>query len=123
MCNKCNCHGAGLAAFLLGALVGAAAGVLLAPAKGETTRRKLKRLASDAYEDQKEFVLEHAGELKKRAGEVKDKIAERAGEVKDKIAERAGEAKEKLAEGKDKVVKEFNKRKDELAAKFKKEEE
>lgn len=112
MCNKCNCHGAGLAAFLLGALVGAAAGVLLAPAKGETTRRKLKRLASDAYEDQKEFVLEHAGELKKRAGEVKEKIAERA-----------EEAKEKLAEGKDKVVKEFNKRKDELAAKFKKEEE
>ena len=40
MCHKCECAGAGIAAFLLGALVGAAAGVLLAPAKGEVTRRK-----------------------------------------------------------------------------------
>ena len=39
MCHKCECAGAGIAAFLLGALVGAAAGVLLAPAKGEVTRR------------------------------------------------------------------------------------
>ena len=51
MCDKCNCNckaaGAGLAAFLLGALVGAAAGLLYAPAKGETTRRRLKRWAND----------------------------------------------------------------------------
>ena len=105
MCHKCECAGAGIAAFLLGALVGAAAGVLLAPAKGEVTRRKLKRWADDTYEEQKEYVLEHAGELK------------------EKIKDRAEEAREKLEDGKNKVVKEFNRRKDEIAAKFKKDEE
>ena len=69
MCHKCREAGTGLAAFLLGAVVGAAAGLLFAPAKGETTRKKLKRWANDTYEDQKELMLEHAQELK---GKVKE---------------------------------------------------
>ena len=101
MCNR-NAE-TGLAAFLLGAVTGIALGVLFAPAKGETTRRKLKRWANDTYEEQKDFVLEHADELK------------------GKIKEQAEVAREKIAEGKEKLVKEFNKRKDELVAKFKKE--
>lgn len=115
MCHKCDCAGRGLAAFLLGAVVGAAAGVLFAPAKGETTRRKLKRWADDTYEEHKDFLLEHAEEMK-------GKFKKRAAEMKTELAERAEEAKEKFAEGKEKVVKEFNKRKDEIAAKFKKDE-
>lgn len=113
MCNKCRCGGAGIAAFLLGAVVGAAVGVLLAPAKGDVTRRKLKRWADDTYENQKEYVLEHAGELK-------ENLKERAGEVREKLAEQAGVMREKLEEGKKKVIQEFNRRKDELADKFKK---
>lgn len=116
MCHKCDCAGKGLAAFILGAIVGAAAGVLFAPAKGETTRRKLKRWADDTYEEQKEYVLEHAEDLK-------DKIKERASDLKEKWSDRAEEAREKISEGKEKVVKEFNRRKDEIAAKFKKDEE
>ena len=90
MCNR-NAE-TGLAAFLLGAVTGIALGVLFAPAKGETTRRKLKRWANETYEEQKDFVLEHAES-----------------------------ARERLAEGKEKFVKEFNKRKDEVVAKFRKE--
>jgi len=101
MCNR-NAE-TGLAAFLLGAVTGIALGVLFAPAKGETTRRKLKRWANDTYEEQKDLVLEHADELK------------------GKIKEQAEAARERIAEGKEKFVKEFNKRKDELVAKFKKE--
>ena len=109
MCDKCNCNckaaGAGLAAFLLGALAGAAAGLLYAPAKGETTRRRLKRWANDTYEDNKELMLEHAHDLK------------------EKVKGHLEDAREKLSEGKEKVAKEFNRRKDEVVAKFKKDEE
>ena len=46
MCER-HCAGSGVAAFLLGAVIGVAAGLLLAPAKGETTRRRLKRWANE----------------------------------------------------------------------------
>ncbi len=109
MCDKCNCNckaaGAGMAAFLLGAIIGAAAGILYAPAKGETTRKKLKRWANDTYEDNKELMLEHANDLK------------------EKVKGHLEDAREKLSEGKEKVTKEFNRRKDEIVAKFKKDEE
>lgn len=93
----------GIASFLLGALIGVAIGVMYAPAKGETTRKKLKRWASDTYEDNKEALLDHAHE------------------IKEKVKDHWGDAREKIGEGKDKFVKEFNKRKDEVIAKFKKE--
>ena len=105
MCHRCREAGTGFAAFLLGAVVGAAAGLLLAPAKGETTRKKLKRWANNTYEENKELMLEHAQELKGKA------------------KEQFETAREKFNEGKDKVVKEFNRRKEEVAAKFKKDEE
>ena len=105
MCNRCREAGAGLAAFLLGAVVGAAVGLLYAPNKGETTRKRLKRWANDTYEDNKELMLEHAQDLKEKA------------------KEHFETAREKFNEGKEKVVKEFNRRKDEVAAKFKKDEE
>ena len=104
MCDR-HCAGSGIAAFLLGAVVGVAAGLLLAPAKGETTRRRLKRWANDTYEDNKEYLLEHAKDFKNKA------------------KEQLEEAREKFNEGKEKAVKEFNKRKDEIVAKFRKEEE
>ena len=101
MCNR-NAE-TGLAAFLLGAVTGIALGVLFAPAKGETTRRKLKRWAEENYEEHKDMVLE------------------RAEDARQKLVEHAQTAREKILEGKDKVVKEFNRRKDEFTAKFKKE--
>ena len=105
MCDRCRTAGTGLAAFLLGAVVGAAIGLLYAPNKGETTRKRLKRWANDTYEDNKEYMLEHAQDLKEKA------------------KEHFEAAREKFNEGKEKVVKEFNRRKEEVAAKFKKEED
>ena len=102
MCNRTA--ETGLAAFLLGAVTGIALGVLFAPAKGETTRRKLKRWAEENYEEQKDFVLEHAEN------------------ARGKFADRVDSAREKIAEGKERVMKEWNKRKEEIAAKFRKDE-
>ncbi len=105
MCNRCRAAGAGLAAFLLGGVVGAAVGLLYAPNKGETTRKRLKRWANDTYEDNKEYMLEHAQDLK------------------EKVKGHFEEAREKFNEGKEKVTKEFNRRKDEVVAKLKKDED
>lgn len=46
----------GLIAFVGGALVGAAAAILLAPDSGENTRRKLKEKAQQEYDNLKEKV-------------------------------------------------------------------
>lgn len=100
-----NRYESSAASFVLGALIGVAIGVLYAPAKGETTRKKLKRWANETYEENKETFLEHAQDFK------------------EKVKDRFEVAREKIGEGKDKFVKEFNKRKDEVVAKFKKEEE
>ena len=100
MCNR-NAE-TGLAAFLLGAVTGLALGVLFAPAKGETTRRKLKRWANDTYEEQKEYVLEHAADIK-------EKVKAHAETAREKMAEQVENAREKIAEGKDKVMKELQK--------------
>lgn len=100
-----NKYESGAASFILGALIGVAIGVLYAPAKGETTRKKLKRWANETYEENKETLLEHAQD------------------IKEKVKDRFADAREKFGEGKDKFVKEFTKRKDEVVAKFKKEEE
>lgn len=106
MNDRCNCAGSNLASFLLGAVVGAALGVMFAPAKGETTRRRIKNWADEEYEEQKEKISETAAELK-------EKLTKHANEVKEKLTEEAKDVKDKL-------TKEFNKRKEELTEKFKK---
>jgi gas vesicle protein len=63
-------------ALVLGALIGAAAGVLLAPDKGSTTRDHLKKEGKD----------------------IKDQIAKDFSEVKDDLSKTAKSGKEKLKE-------------------------
>ncbi len=48
----------GLAAFVGGALVGAAAAILLAPDSGENTRKKLKEKAQQEYDHLKEKLAQ-----------------------------------------------------------------
>ena len=54
MVMKCK----GLAAFIGGALVGAAAAILLAPDSGENTRRKLMDKAHEEYDHLKEKLAQ-----------------------------------------------------------------
>jgi gas vesicle protein len=69
-----NNSGEVLLSFVLGALIGAAVGVLFAPGSGKETRKKLKDLGEDLGEK-----MEHLGE------EVKEKAEHIIEEGKEKI--------------------------------------
>ena len=111
----CHHHEEGIATFILGALVGVALGVLYAPAKGETTRRKLKRWAEDVYEEGKEEITVRAGELKEkfnahsaaakeRAAELKEKVTEKAAEIKQRALQSSEDLRDKAADGLEKAA-------------------
>ncbi len=68
-------------AFVLGGVVGAGVALLLAPASGEVTRKRIKDGATDAadrltekYEDVKETVAENAGKVKQMFEDKKEEL-------------------------------------------------
>ena len=75
--------GTSLITFLLGVAVGATVAVLYAPASGEETRKQL---------------ADKAGEIKDKAGELKEQVAQRATEWKDRAAHMINRAEERGSE-------------------------
>ena len=66
----------GLFAFLLGAVVGAAAALLYAPKAGKETRAHLKKLTEDFVEDASEVGADLKEKGKKIVAEGKTKVSE-----------------------------------------------
>jgi gas vesicle protein len=83
-------------AFVAGALAGGIAALLLAPAKGEDTRRKIASTAEDLYG--KGEHLYHQGIEK--AGDLYESGKAKAGEVKHKMEDAVDSLKGKHSEGK-----------------------
>lgn len=73
-------------AIVLGVLIGAAVGVLLAPEKGSVTRDNLKREAKDIKDKFSKDFVEVKGDLSKIAASGKEKFKEEAKEFKVKAS-------------------------------------
>jgi len=67
-----------IGALVLGAVVGAACGILLAPDKGSETRKKLFNGAKDLADDLKEKVKESANKFRDMAEDRVDELAKAA---------------------------------------------
>lgn len=76
-----NDTGKMIGTLLLGAIVGAALGVLFAPDKGSNTRSKLMGGAKDMAEDLKQRMLDEAEAFRKRAAELEAKAENRMGDL------------------------------------------
>lgn len=66
-----------IGALMIGALVGAALGVLYAPQRGYRTRRKILDGAKDLVEDFKEKMKNEVDELCKKAEDLDSKVKEK----------------------------------------------
>lgn len=76
-------------ALVLGALVGAALGVLFAPDKGSNTRKKIMGGAKDIADDLKQKMREEANAFRAKAEELEEmaegKIADMTSNMKQKV--------------------------------------
>jgi gas vesicle protein len=86
-----------IGALLLGAAVGAALGVLLAPDKGSETRKKLMSGAKDLADDLKEQVKNGASRLTEMRDMAEEKVEDFAKNAKAKVDHQYSKTKSDLA--------------------------
>jgi gas vesicle protein len=89
-----------LLTFVAGATAGFLIGILVAPASGEETRKKLKDQASKTGEQAKEQYEKIAKEAEKRIRLVKEKTGEGVDAVRDFIDKKKGDFQHKAEEKK-----------------------
>lgn len=78
-----------IAAFVVGALAGAALGVLFAPHKGSKTRRKLMAGAQGLAEDVKKKMTEEATSLRAKADELESIAKEKISTITTAVQQQA----------------------------------
>ncbi len=89
--------------FLMGALLGAGAALLLAPQSGERTRREIANRARSLRNDAEE-----------RWDGLKDEIETRGARIKERVSEWADDVREEVEEGKVALERKANSARDEL---------
>ena len=88
-------------AFLLGAITGGIVALLLAPEKGEVTRRKIRHGAVDLYGKGKDWTTEKTQTVRGKAGEAGEWVKEKAGDAAEAARQQVDAVKSAVAEGKE----------------------
>lgn len=96
-------------AFLLGAVTGGVIALLLAPEKGEVTRRKLRQGAGDIYGKGKERVGETTERARGAAHEAGEWVKEKATDAASAARSQVEAVKSAVAEGKEAYRRELEK--------------
>ena len=90
-----------LLAFLIGAVAGGVAGILLAPEKGSETRRKLCKGAGELYEKGEKIFEETSHALGEKAHDITDAARTKAGELGGAARHQVDAVKAAVAEGRE----------------------
>lgn len=72
-----------LLGFLIGAAAGAVAGILIAPQKGELTRKQIQKKVVDASREMTDVIIEKVDGLKDQVTEMMGKAKEKVNKVGD----------------------------------------
>lgn len=91
-----------LLAFLAGSVVGTVMGILLAPASGSETRRKIKATSLEA----KDKAMEKVESVKSEAAELIERGKEKAGGIKSQIQAAVDAGKEAYTQKKSELISE-----------------
>lgn len=81
-----------IGALVVGALTGAALGILFAPAKGSRTRRNIANGARDLTEDLKDRMTSEAASLRKKAQDLEEMARDKVDEVFESVKNKAEQA-------------------------------
>lgn len=87
--------GKAILGFLVGAATGAALGLLFAPDKGELTRKRIARQASDLSSNVKDGIDESVEDMKKYVTNVVDDVKERFSKIEKDVKENKEKLKDK----------------------------
>jgi gas vesicle protein len=96
-------------AFLLGAVTGGVIALLLAPEKGEVTRGRIRKGASDIYVKGRGCVDGSQKEVRHRAEDLAERAKDKAHDAADSARQQIQAVKEAVAEGKDAYRREMEK--------------
>lgn len=96
-------------AFLLGAVTGGVIALLMAPEKGEVTRRKIREGAGDIYTKGRDLAGETGHRTKEKAVEAGEWVKEKASDAASTARTQVEAVKSAVAEGKEAYRRELEK--------------